>query len=103
MVAEAVAVIATEVAIGVVEDREAEIVEETARIQETMVEGKHIFEIVAKITNIDYYCRKPDRRDNLKVERRDGSKGIKKGGGGGNPRKITLEQLRRDKRGGGAV
>ena len=46
---------------------------------------------------------KADRRDNLKVERRDGSKGIKKGGGGGNPRKITLEQLRRDKRGGGAV
>ena len=48
-------------------------------------------------------CRKQDRRDNLKVERRDASKGIKKGGGGGNPRKISLEQLRREKnkRGGG--
>ena len=39
------------------------------------------------------------KRDNLKVERRDGSKGIKKGD---NPRKITTGQLRREqgKRGG---
>jgi len=34
-----------------------------------------------------------NKRDNLKVERRDGSKGIKKGD---NPRKITTGQLRRE-------
>ena len=38
------------------------------------------------------------KRDNLKVERRDGSKAIKKGGDGGNPRKISLGQLRREQK-----
>ena len=32
----------------------------------------------------------------MKVERREGSKAIKKGGDGGNPRKISLGQLRRE-------
>ena len=43
--------------------------------------------------------RKRDGGKNLKVERRDGSKAIKKGDG--NPRKISLGQLRREQKGDG--
>ena len=61
--------------------------------------------MVSNSNDINFFRKQGGQnRDNLKVERRDSSKAIKKkNAGDGNPRKISLEGLRNEqgKRGGG--